>query len=252
MTIRPGTQRALGRRRGLGQLGGDQSPDPAAERARELRLAVLRGQRPPGRLRRRSDLSPLQVPLRVRTSTGSRSTPTTTTPRSSPRSPARPGSSSIAGLAFNPAGSPWPAEFDGALFFTDYSRGCIWVMEQERRNAARARRGSAPSGPAPTGPVNLQFGPGGDLFYPDFNARNRSSASTTARATRPAGGGQRNTDQRLDPAAGGLQRRPPRATRIRATRSPTTGTSTVTAPTTTPRARRRRTRTPPPAATWPA
>jgi glucose/arabinose dehydrogenase len=79
------------------------------------------------------------------------------------------GSSSIAGLAFTPPGSPFPAEFDGAVFFTDYSRGCIWVMERTGGplpNNARRRAFRTAAG----GPVNLQFGPGGDLFYPDFNA----------------------------------------------------------------------------------
>jgi glucose/arabinose dehydrogenase len=78
------------------------------------------------------------------------------------------GSSSISGLAFNPSGNPWPAEFAGALLFADYSRGCIWVMETGGAalpNPAKIRafRTGAP------GPVNLQFGPGGDLFYPDYN-----------------------------------------------------------------------------------
>jgi glucose/arabinose dehydrogenase len=77
------------------------------------------------------------------------------------------GSSSISGLAFTPPGSPLPSEFDGALFFADYSRNCIWVME---RNG-----GSLPS-PARIrafrtgafGVVDLQFGPDGDLYYPDL------------------------------------------------------------------------------------
>ncbi|MBA3261468.1 MAG: PKD domain-containing protein [Thermoleophilaceae bacterium] len=78
------------------------------------------------------------------------------------------GSSSISGLAFTPPGSTLPAEFDGGLFFSDYSRGCIWVM-----------KGGAGGLPAPStvrtfragasGPVELQFGPGNDLFYADFN-----------------------------------------------------------------------------------
>ena len=37
------------------------------------------------------------------------------------------GSSSISGLAFYDGGS-FPAAYDGALFFADYSRNCIWVM----------------------------------------------------------------------------------------------------------------------------
>ena len=38
------------------------------------------------------------------------------------------GSSSIAGLAFYTGGSNYPSNFNNALFFADYSRGCTWVM----------------------------------------------------------------------------------------------------------------------------
>ena len=78
------------------------------------------------------------------------------------------GSSSIAGLEFAAAQDSYPAEYDGALFFADYSRDCIWAM----------RRG-ADGQPAPgqietfvasaANPVNLETGPGGDLFYVDFD-----------------------------------------------------------------------------------
>jgi PKD repeat protein len=79
------------------------------------------------------------------------------------------GSSSIAGLQFEFSGSnSYPAEYDRALFFADYSRDCIWAMLK-----------GADGNPAPglirtfvTGaanPVNLETGPGGDLFYVDFD-----------------------------------------------------------------------------------
>jgi glucose/arabinose dehydrogenase len=80
------------------------------------------------------------------------------------------GSSSIAGLEFEfaAAQNSYPAEYDGALFFADYSRDCIWVMEK-----------GADGQPAPglirtfvagaANPVNLENGPGGDLFYVDFD-----------------------------------------------------------------------------------
>jgi PKD repeat protein len=80
------------------------------------------------------------------------------------------GSSSVAGLEFEFAasGSNYPAEYDDALFFADYSRDCIWVMPK-----------GADGHPAPgqiktfvagaTNPVNLEIGPGGDLFYVDFD-----------------------------------------------------------------------------------
>jgi glucose/arabinose dehydrogenase len=76
--------------------------------------------------------------------------------------------SSISGLAFVPqSGGPYPAEYDGALFFADASRGCIWVMKPS---------GGALPSPSNTSrfvldatvPVDLQIGPGGDLFYVDL------------------------------------------------------------------------------------
>jgi PKD repeat protein/glucose/arabinose dehydrogenase len=77
------------------------------------------------------------------------------------------GSSSISGLAFYQGGD-YPATYADALFFTDYSRDCIWVM-----------RAGANGLPDPTNratfvanalnPVALQIGPGGDLFYADFD-----------------------------------------------------------------------------------
>ncbi len=79
------------------------------------------------------------------------------------------GSSSISGLAFTPPNSTLPAEFDGALFFSDFSRNCIWVMERTAGalpdpTRIRVFRAGAP------GPVDLQFGPGNDLFYPNAHA----------------------------------------------------------------------------------
>jgi glucose/arabinose dehydrogenase len=44
-----------------------------------------------------------------------------------PGEPCPTGSSSIAGLAFYGSGT-YPAAYNGALFFADYSRNCIWVM----------------------------------------------------------------------------------------------------------------------------
>jgi glucose/arabinose dehydrogenase len=80
------------------------------------------------------------------------------------------GSSSIAGLDFQFAApnSAYPAEYDGALFFADYSRDCIWVMPK-----------GADGQPAPgqvrtfvagaANPVNLEMGPDGNLYYADFD-----------------------------------------------------------------------------------
>ncbi len=76
------------------------------------------------------------------------------------------GSASTSGLAFYQSGS-YPTRYNGALFFGDYSRNCIWAMlkgtnglpdpnQRERFVTAAA------------GPVDLKIGPGGDLFYADL------------------------------------------------------------------------------------
>ena len=77
------------------------------------------------------------------------------------------GSSSISGLAFTPPGSTLPSEFDGALFFADYSRDCIWVMERNGGSLPSPSRIRAFRTGA-FGVVDLQFGPDGDLYYPDL------------------------------------------------------------------------------------
>jgi glucose/arabinose dehydrogenase len=78
------------------------------------------------------------------------------------------GSSSAAGIAFAPANGNYPAEYRGALFFADYSRDCIWAMlpgADGVPDPARIRTFAAGA----TNPVHLQIGPGGDLFYTDFD-----------------------------------------------------------------------------------
>jgi glucose/arabinose dehydrogenase len=76
------------------------------------------------------------------------------------------GSSAITGLAFYRGGS-YPTFYDGALFFTDYARGCIWVMFEDATGVPDpGTRAVFRSGAA--SPVDLQIGPGGDLFYVDI------------------------------------------------------------------------------------
>jgi PKD repeat protein len=78
------------------------------------------------------------------------------------------GNSSVAGMAFYEGGS-YPDRFDGALFFADYSRKCIWAMEKGTNGLpAPAKRSTFVAGAA--GPVDLEIGPGGDLFYSDFDS----------------------------------------------------------------------------------
>ena len=77
------------------------------------------------------------------------------------------GSSSIAGIKFYTTG-PFPENFDGALFFADYSRKCIWAMQKgddglpNPNTIVTFAAGAA-------NPVDIQISPSGDLFYPDFN-----------------------------------------------------------------------------------
>ena len=78
------------------------------------------------------------------------------------------GSSSIAGMAFYQGGSNYPSTYTNALFFSDYSRKCMWVMFPD---------GSGNPNPASTaafassaaGPVDLRIGPDGNLYYVDFD-----------------------------------------------------------------------------------
>jgi glucose/arabinose dehydrogenase/PKD repeat protein len=73
------------------------------------------------------------------------------------------GGSSISGIAFETTGN-YPAAYDGALFFSDSSRGCIWAM----RKGANGQPDPANVVPFVSGaniPVQVLIGPGGDLFY---------------------------------------------------------------------------------------
>jgi glucose/arabinose dehydrogenase len=89
--------------------------------------------------------------------------------------------SSTSGLAFY-EGGPYPAQYDNALFFSDYSRRCIWVMypganglpDPATRTVFISNAG---------GPVQLKIGPGGDLFYVDLGGSiHRVQYTTTNQA----------------------------------------------------------------------
>lgn len=78
------------------------------------------------------------------------------------------GGSSPSGVAFYPSsGGGYPAAYQGALFFADYARRCIWAM-----------RAGADGLPDPTnivpfsssagGVTDLQIGPENDLYYVDL------------------------------------------------------------------------------------
>ncbi len=77
------------------------------------------------------------------------------------------GGSSISGLAFYNGGT-FPSQYNGALFFSDYSRNCIWVMFPDANGIPNPATRQPFINDA-AGPVDLQVGPGGDLFYADLS-----------------------------------------------------------------------------------
>jgi glucose/arabinose dehydrogenase len=74
--------------------------------------------------------------------------------------------SAISGLAFY-QGNAYPAAYHGALFFGDYSRNCIWAMQLGSNGLPDPTKIHLVVGNAGY-PVDLETGPGGDLFYPDI------------------------------------------------------------------------------------
>lgn len=77
-----------------------------------------------------------------------------------------PGGSSITGLSFY-SGTAYPSAYQGALFFADYSRNCIWAMRTGSNGLPDPSKISLVVGNAGH-PVDLEVGPGGDLFYADL------------------------------------------------------------------------------------
>src|SRR5262249_22311171 len=77
--------------------------------------------------------------------------------------------SSITGLSFY-TGSSYPAQYNGALFFEDHSRNCIWVMTPGSNglpSSSNLHMFEASAG----NPVDLETGPNGDLFYADLDGK---------------------------------------------------------------------------------
>ncbi len=72
----------------------------------------------------------------------------------------------ITGIEFY-AGGSYPASYHGALFFADHSRNCIWAMPVGGNGLPDASKVETFVSPA-AHPVDIETGPGGDLFYVDF------------------------------------------------------------------------------------
>jgi hypothetical protein len=77
------------------------------------------------------------------------------------------GTSSITGVAFYNGGT-YPATYNGALFFADFSRNCIWAMFPGGDGLPNPNN-RITFGANASGPVDLEIGPGGDLFYVEHN-----------------------------------------------------------------------------------
>jgi uncharacterized repeat protein (TIGR01451 family) len=78
------------------------------------------------------------------------------------------GTSSVSGLAFYPSGS-YPALYQGALFFTDWARHCIWAMLPDAGGTPDPTRIVTFAAGLDGGAVQIERGPGGDLFYVDYD-----------------------------------------------------------------------------------
>jgi glucose/arabinose dehydrogenase/PKD repeat protein len=78
------------------------------------------------------------------------------------------GGSSVAGTSFAfSSGGSYPAEYRGALFFADYTRRCIWAIPTGANGLPDISKRKTFVGGAAQ-PVDLEIGPGGDLFYVDL------------------------------------------------------------------------------------
>ena len=107
--------------------------------------------------------------------------------------------SSISGLAFYTGGG-YPDAYAGGLFFADYSRKCIYFMPRGTDGLPDPSQvQSFVTGAA--GPVNLQIGPGGDLYYPGYDdgtIRRITYGAPVARATATPTTGQAPLTVRFD------------------------------------------------------
>jgi glucose/arabinose dehydrogenase len=81
------------------------------------------------------------------------------------------GGSSITGIAFNTS-TTYPAAYQGALFFADSTRQCVWTMFADASGnpnpASRQTFVTKSSGRV----VDLSMGPDGKLYYVDFDGGN--------------------------------------------------------------------------------
>ena len=66
-------------------------------------------------------------------------------------------------------GGTYPAQYNNALFFADHSRNCIWVAPAGGNGLPNFGQVQAIV-QAAANPVGLEVGPGGDIFYVDYDS----------------------------------------------------------------------------------
>ena len=95
--------------------------------------------------------------------------------------PADVAGTAITGIDFY-SGTSYPAAYNGALFFADYARNCMWAMLPGTNGLPNpANVITFDAGAA--SPVDIETGPNGDLFYADI------VGGTIHRITATSGGG---------------------------------------------------------------
>ena len=217
--FRPGTNERLDRRRRLGTTARRSiaSRRPADGDGRELRLAVLSRD-----ASRRAATTSLGLDLceDLYADARRRTTPVYAYAHGEARSyPAT--ACPLGGVVDRGAGvlrrrRATRPRYDGALFFADYSRGCIWAMKAGDDGAAAIPDSRTRSRPTRPDPVDLEIGPGGDLFYVDFDGGTVRRIQLRQRATAPPVAAAAGDAGLRHSAAGGRT-----STRSGSTRSPT-------------------------------
>ena len=198
--FRPGTNEIWVGDVGWIRLGGDQHDrESRPTRGRELRLAVLRGSESPGRLRR-GESQHLREPLR---DTERRDEPVL---RLQPRQQGRhrrvvPDGQLIDlgnGVRVRADERSYPACVPGRAVLRRLLAQLHLGDEEGRERRSRERALSRRSIADASSPVDLEFGPGGDLYYVDLNGGTIRRITYSRRRERPPAGTTYLCDLELD------------------------------------------------------
>jgi glucose/arabinose dehydrogenase len=76
-------------------------------------------------------------------------------------------SSAMSGIAFTPLGTNWPGDYQDALYFSDFLRGCIWRLAKDANGQPDPSKVQV-FAQAAGAPVKLAVGPDRDLYYVDY------------------------------------------------------------------------------------